>query len=58
MRDRLELPRLSKAERDRRWSMTREQMRARGNRLSSALGVAGDVGFHDGQCPLSVPDRR
>lgn len=30
MRDRLELPRLSKAERDRRWSMTREQMRARG----------------------------
>lgn len=30
MRDRLELPRLSKAERDRRWSTTREQMRARG----------------------------
>lgn len=30
MRDRLELPRLSIAERDRRWSMTREQMRTRG----------------------------
>jgi len=30
MRDRLELPRLSLAERDRRWSLTREQMRARG----------------------------
>jgi Xaa-Pro aminopeptidase len=30
MRDVLELPRLSRAERDRRWSMTREQMQARG----------------------------
>src|SRR5580658_9802935 len=30
MRDVLELPRLSRTERDRRWSMTREQMRARG----------------------------
>ena len=30
MRDRLELPRLSKTERDRRWSVTREQMRTRG----------------------------
>ncbi len=30
MRDRLELPRLSIAERDRRWSVTREQMHARG----------------------------
>jgi Xaa-Pro aminopeptidase len=29
MRDVLELPRLSRTERDRRWSMTREQMRAR-----------------------------
>lgn len=30
MRERLELPRLSLAERDRRWSVTREAMRARG----------------------------
>ena len=30
MRDRLELPRMSIAERDRRWTVTREQMRARG----------------------------
>jgi Xaa-Pro dipeptidase len=30
MRDVLELPRLSRTERDRRWSMTREQMRLRG----------------------------
>ena len=30
MRDRLELPRMSIAERDRRWSITRDQMRARG----------------------------
>ncbi|MBN9085164.1 MAG: aminopeptidase P family protein [Rhizobiales bacterium] len=30
MRDRLELPRLSLAERDRRWAMTRKEMRARG----------------------------
>lgn len=30
MRDRLELPRMSLAERDRRWQITREQMRARG----------------------------
>jgi Xaa-Pro aminopeptidase len=30
MRDRLELPRMSIAERDRRWTITREQMRARG----------------------------
>lgn len=30
MRDRLELPRMSMAERDRRWSITRRQMRERG----------------------------
>jgi len=30
MRERLELPRMSMAERDRRWSLMREQMRARG----------------------------
>jgi Xaa-Pro dipeptidase len=30
MRDRLELPRLSRAERDRRWCVTRKQMRERG----------------------------
>ena len=30
MRDRLELPRLSLAERDRRWSLTRQEMTARG----------------------------
>jgi Xaa-Pro aminopeptidase len=30
MRDRLELPRISIAERDRRWTVTRQQMRARG----------------------------
>lgn len=30
MRDRLELPRMSVAERDRRWTITREAMRARG----------------------------
>ncbi|HEY2531793.1 MAG TPA: hypothetical protein VGJ20_28340 [Xanthobacteraceae bacterium] len=30
MRDRLELPRMSIAERDRRWTITREQMRAHG----------------------------
>lgn len=30
MRDRLELPRLSLAERDRRWSLTRQEMKARG----------------------------
>jgi hypothetical protein len=38
MRDCLELPRLSMAERDRRWSVTREQIRARGIACPNKLG--------------------
>jgi len=58
MRDWLELPRLSKAERGQALvHHARADARAR-NRLSGALGLAGDVGFHHGQRTLSLPNRR
>jgi hypothetical protein len=58
MREKLELPRMSLKERDRRWALTRKEMEARGLDCLVPVGLARGVGLLHRQCALSVADRR